>query len=262
MTVLLDEILSEAGFSAKEIEKIRSGELIYGGSLDAASDKELSVKLGFHVKAKLENVKELFMHFPKKKEFDPTVEELGMIAEDGGDGCLEDFAGVRLEPNGAAMMKLYSAAKPGSDLNLSKDEIEKFKKLSKGATHSDIENCLRQILLDRFRSYKKNGLAGIQPYARSKKEFLPGGELKQQIEVGPILKKYSPVFYKYAIEYPQNKPEGAEESFFWVNSIIDEKPTIGELKSVLVLGHYLINVAIFNSIGNFNGLFFFNFNLK
>ena len=31
---------------------------------------------------------------------------------------------------------------------------------------------------------------------------------------------------KYAEEYPANKPEGVEESFFWVNSTIDDKPTI------------------------------------
>ena len=77
MTTLLDQILCEAGFSDTAIEEVKAGKLPYGGSLDAASDKELSVKLAFHVKAKLENVKELFLHFPKKKDFDPTVEELG-----------------------------------------------------------------------------------------------------------------------------------------------------------------------------------------
>lgn len=226
MTILLEEILGEAGFSAKEIDEVRSGKLVKGSSLDAASDKELSVKLAFHVNQKLDNVKWLFMNFPKKKEFDPTVEDLGMIAVDGGEGSLEDFAGIKLEPNASTMTKLYQSAAPGSDLNLSKEEIEIFKKLGKKASHSDIENCLRQILLDRFRAYKKNGLAGVKPYARSKKEFSPGKELKHQIEVGPILKKRSPKFYNYALEYPNNKPEGTDESFFWVNSIIDDKPTI------------------------------------
>ena len=149
-----------------------------------------------------------------------------MIAEDGGDGSLEDFAGIKLDPNGSTMTKLYQSAAPGSDLNLSKEEIETFKKLGKKANQADVENCLRQILLDRFRAYKKNGLAGINPYARSKKEFSAAEELKHQIEVGPILKKHSPAFYRYAMEYPNNKPEGTEESFFWVNSIIDDKPTI------------------------------------
>ena len=74
---LLDDILTEAGFSATEIAEVKAGKLHYGGSLDAASDKELSVKLAFHVNAQLENAKGLFLDFPLKMEFDPTVESLG-----------------------------------------------------------------------------------------------------------------------------------------------------------------------------------------
>ena len=97
-----DEILAEAGYSQKAIEEVKAGkvtlhahvsswfswsnqdvsllsdlQLHYGGSLDAASDKELSVKLAFHVDAKLKNVAGLFMRFPKKKEFDDSVIGLG-----------------------------------------------------------------------------------------------------------------------------------------------------------------------------------------
>mmetsp|Transcript_15129 Transcript_15129/g.32070 ORF Transcript_15129/g.32070 Transcript_15129/m.32070 type:complete len:323 (-) Transcript_15129:32-1000(-) len=219
---LLEDILREAGFSSSAIADVKAGKLHQGGSLDAASDKELSVKLAFHVKGKLENVAEIFLESPLKKEFDPAVESLGMIAVDGGDGSLEDFKGIKLT-NEKVMDKLYQKAAPGSDLNLSKDEIAKFKKCK---SHEEVENCLRQVLLDRFRAYKKNGLAGIAPYARSKKEFSPGNELMGQLKAGRILPKHSPAFNKYAMEYPNNKPEGADESYFWVNSIIDDKPTI------------------------------------
>jgi len=75
---LLDDILTEAGFSATEIAEVKAGKLHYGGSLDAASDKELSVKLAYHVNAKLDsNCKDIFLDQPLKKEFDPTVESLG-----------------------------------------------------------------------------------------------------------------------------------------------------------------------------------------
>lgn len=232
MSSLIDEVLKEAGFSDSAIADVKAGKLHYGGSLDAASDKELSVKLAFHVEGKIENIKLVFLHLPAKKKYDPTVGDLGMIATDGGDGSLEDFAGIKLSPNEVTMDKLYSNAAPGSDLNLSKDEIETFKKLGKKATHEEIENCLRQVLLDRFRAYKKNGLAGIKPYARSKKEFSAGEELKNQILHGPILKKRAPTFHKYALDYPNNKPDGVEESFFWVNSIIDDKPTIALIHRV------------------------------
>ena len=194
-----------------------------------------------------------------------------MIAEDGGEGSLEDFAGVKLDPNGDVMDKLYHDAKAGSDLNLSTEEINMFKQLDKKSSHEKIEQCLRQVLLDRFRAYKKNGLvrctihylyitvmmrmychhdlvklnsyhtenalntmifllllfqAGISSYARGKKDFSVGQELKHQLEVAPILKKKAPVFWKYVIEYPGSKPEISIESFFWVNSLIDDKPTI------------------------------------
>lgn len=226
MSSLIDEVLKEAGFSDSAIVDVKAGKLHNGGSLDAASDKELSVKLAFHVKGKIDNIKLIFLHLPAKKKYDPTVGDLGMIATDGGDGSLEDFAGINLSPN------QVNIAAPGSDLNLSKDEIETFKKLGKKATHEEIENCLRQVLLDRFRAYKKNGLAGIKPYVRSKKEFSAGEELKNQILHGPILKKRAPMFHKYALDYPNNKPDGVEESFFWVNSIIDDKPTIALIHRV------------------------------
>jgi hypothetical protein len=143
-----------------------------------------------------------------------------MIAEDGGDGSLDDFKGIEISEKFADS---YKKAAPGSEFNLSKDEIALFKKCK---SHDDVENCLRQILLDRFRAYKKDGLAGIKPYTRGKKESSPKDEFRGQINAGKILPKRSPAFNKYIMDYPKSKPEGAEESYFWVNSIIDDKPTI------------------------------------
>ncbi len=77
---LVDEILDDAGFSKSAIDAVKAGKLHYGGSLDAASDKELSVKLAFHLKAELQGAKEIFLASPKKKEYDPTVQSLGKFA--------------------------------------------------------------------------------------------------------------------------------------------------------------------------------------
>ena len=77
---LLEDVLGAAGFSAQAIEEVKAGKLHQGGSLDAASDKELSVKLAFHVKGQLKDVGSIFMKDPKKKEYDPTVESLGKLA--------------------------------------------------------------------------------------------------------------------------------------------------------------------------------------
>ena len=76
---LLEDVLGAAGFSAQAIAEVKAGKLHQGGSLDAASDKELSVKLAFHVKGELKDVGSIFMKDPKKKEYDPTVELLGKL---------------------------------------------------------------------------------------------------------------------------------------------------------------------------------------
>ncbi|KAL3817600.1 hypothetical protein ACHAXA_006489 [Cyclostephanos tholiformis] len=145
-----------------------------------------------------------------------------MIAVDGGLGSLDDFSGIKLS-NEKATVKLYQSAAPGSSLNLSKDEIPSFRNCK---TQHEVEDALRRILLDRFRAYKRRGLDGIKPYARSKAEFSPGDELRSQVVADRILPERSPAFHRYAMEYPNNPPEGAIESFFWVNSVIDGLSTI------------------------------------
>ena len=145
-----------------------------------------------------------------------------MIATDGGEGCLADFDGLKLS-NSSVMDKMYKKAAPGSDLNLSKVEIAKFKGLK---SHEEIETCLKEVLLARFRSYKKSGLAGMAPYARSKKEFSVADEVRRMVEAGKLLHKHAPKFQNLLLEYPNSAPSDMVESFFWVNSIIDDKPTI------------------------------------
>ena len=82
--VLVDDILREAGFSPAAIADVKAGKLHQGGSLDAASERELSVALAFHVKVgKLDNAKDIFLYSPKKKEYDPSLESLGEYREGG-----------------------------------------------------------------------------------------------------------------------------------------------------------------------------------
>ena len=80
--VIVDDVLREAGFSESAIAEVTAGRRVhYGGSLDPASDRELSVKLAFHVRARLESAKEIFLNSQRKKEYDPTVESLGESRE-------------------------------------------------------------------------------------------------------------------------------------------------------------------------------------
>jgi hypothetical protein len=252
---VVDDVLRDAGFSTSAISEVKGGGIHHAGSFNSsASDKELSVKLAFHIKiTNLDTAKEIYLNSPLKKEYDPTVESLGMITAVDGDGdgdglgSIDDFSCMKLGDNYTKVInKLYNSACPGFDLNLSKEEIVMFQQQQQ--QRKDVTKCLHQVLLNRYRAYKQYGLNGIQPYARSStNNFYPGEELRAQMEAGWIIPETtsvqglllsgqqqqqqqqsssSSIFIKYALDYPTNPPPGVAESFFWVTSIIDGIPTI------------------------------------
>ena len=148
-----------------------------------------------------------------------------MIAVDGGMGSLEDFRDIELSNDGALERPYRSASSsPGTNLNLSADEIPHFASCE---TRDEVEDALRRILLNRYRAYRHHGLDGIKPYARRNgREFSPGDELRSQIAADRTLPTRSPTLRAYAMEYPNNPPDGYVESYFWVSSIIDGTTTI------------------------------------
>uniref|UniRef100_A0A6T7I392 Uncharacterized protein n=1 Tax=Attheya septentrionalis TaxID=420275 RepID=A0A6T7I392_9STRA len=219
MVLQLNELLKVAGFTESEVKAVHDGTLI-NRTRESSSDRELACQLAFLVKAPPERLQTVFLKSPQKKNFDPNVQEVGTME---GEGSLQDFDRVKL----GDFYKTYLKAAPGSDLNLSSGEIHAFQAMGKRANQVQVEAQFRQTLLDRFRAYRAGGLDGILPYTRKGSvDFFPGKELHHQIEVAAILKQHSPRFHKYVLEYPKHKPEGATESFFWMTSLIDDKPTV------------------------------------
>mmetsp|Transcript_35295 Transcript_35295/g.72225 ORF Transcript_35295/g.72225 Transcript_35295/m.72225 type:complete len:313 (-) Transcript_35295:374-1312(-) len=221
--ITAEEVLKDAGFTASDIGNIRSGKLVKQ-TVSSTSDRELAAQFALLVKVPASELKEAFMTGSKKKETDDTITDMGLVADDP---ALEDFMGVALEPNGDKMTKTYLIAAPGSDLNLSEEEIQKFNGLKKsGGKQEQVETVLREVLFERLRTYKCKGLKGIAPYARSGKNYDPGKELYDKTTTAKILKARAPAFYNHVLNYPEDKPDGVEEIFSWFNYSIDDKPTI------------------------------------
>jgi hypothetical protein len=89
------------------------------------------------------------------------------------------------------------------------------------------------MLLARYQAYRAEGLSGIDSYTRDGgTEFRPGDELAQAITVEKILAKYAPSFQKVLLKYPEDKPAGLEEWFYWLNIEVGPRP-------IFVLSHRL-----------------------
>jgi hypothetical protein len=216
----IDDLLNEI-YGPADVQKIRDGKLLQD-TVESGSERELTARFAALVKTPTKSFRKVFIDVSMKKESDPSVIDLGLIEQE--EASIEDFSAVKLEPKRDAMAKAYINAKPGSDLNLSQDEIDAFNSLN---NTEQVEHQFRAMLLDRYKSFRKNGLKGIPPYRRSGgKDYHPHEELARKAELAKIIKREAPEFHRHLSEYPKDKPEGLEESFSWINFEVDGKPTI------------------------------------
>ena len=138
----------------------------------------------------------------------------------------KSFAAISLGSDNRDEIQHYLDAKPGYGLNLSSDEISALQALRGADDPGQVEALLEDILLARYLSYRENGLAGAQPYAREKGEDVsPGEELRKTEDDLKGLHELYPDFHNAWLSYPRNMPEDlVGDDFFWVKLNIDERP--------------------------------------
>jgi hypothetical protein len=134
-----------------------------------------------------------------------------------GNGSIDDFKTLNLDPDADKRAKAYAHAKPGDDLNLDKAEFAAFNGIKASAVGA-VADAVKKQLLARFQAYHQKGLAGVTDYERGGGKSSPAaGDLKSASESLSGLKKAMPEFYKTLLNYPNDKPKGLEEDFTWSN---------------------------------------------
>jgi hypothetical protein len=220
-TPTIAEVGAELGLDAHAIADVTAGKMVPIGGRES-SDRDLGAGFAFFVKAP---PKEVARQFRAGGDLgsDPNV----VLSHRLGDSAA-DVDSLRLQPRGADEAKRYGSAKPGDTLNLSNDELAAFAKLGPGAAPADVERELRRTLWARYQAYKTGGLAAIAPYARG------GGQERKVAEelrgvtalAAPMLQKYAPAFRELLAGYPKGKPAGLDESFYWIVTTLDDRPTV------------------------------------
>lgn len=251
---MVEELFEELGLSASDRRSLREGNIVTWLS-DEGSERELALGLALLVKAKNENIVQLFHDATGLKKV-PSIIAYGKIV---GEGTLADFEKVKLVPNGEKEARRYLEAEPGSDLNLSAKEVAAFRAL-KDATKDGpvpipkVEALIRESLLARYQAYHAKGLAGIAPYARKGgRHTSVGDELRIATNSSKLVAKYLPSVHNALLNYPAirfKEAEELEEQFFWILLEIYERPTyllthrlrfrIGEA-AVVVDRHYYVS---------------------
>src|SRR5262249_54215637 len=159
-----DELLQELQISDGDRQRIREGEIVTWTATEG-SDRELAIGMALLVKAKGENLTNLF----REAAAFMNIKVITAFGKIGNEGTLADFAGVMLAPNGKEEAQRYLSAEPGDDLNLDAKEMADFKALKSASKDGavpiqKVEALIRKGLLARYQAYHTKGLTGVAPY--------------------------------------------------------------------------------------------------
>lgn len=239
----VEEVLRDLQFKPDELQRAKGGSIVERSGKEG-SERELLIAFALLAKAKPEDVAKLYRE-ARDLETVKVIKSHGRIS---GEGSLADFAKAVLQPNPDKEAKRYLDAEPGDTLNLDKQEIAAFQALksaSKGkdVPVKDVEQLVRQSLLNRLQAYRTKGLDGIAPYQRGRSAQLSAGdELRLATKQSVYLAKYLPAFHNVLMNYPAGKEkvknEKFEESFYWYNLELFDRPTFVLTHRLAMLADY------------------------
>ncbi len=226
----VDEVMKELQLSGSDREKVRQGKIV-DWSPSEGSDRELALGMVFLVKAKTEDLAQVYRQALSLKEVS-VITAHGTIK---GEGTMADLAGVALQPNAEKEAKRYLNVEPGDELNLDSKEMGGFRALQSAGKDGavpvkKVEELIRQGLLARYQSFHTKGLEGIAPYERGGgKQRRAGDELLLSTKQLSGVAKHLPAFHKFLLSYPngmaKEDAKNLEEFFYWLNIDVFGRPT-------------------------------------
>ncbi len=221
------ELIEATPFRDQDIQRILEGETV-GTRIDPAPCGEVSVGLVCLMTedrpALMDAIRSGTWVAPS-----PDLVDQGFIRPGH---AREDLSRLHFGPGDWSELRRYLKARPGTELNLSFQEISRFRALKPtGIRDQDISlvaDRLRESLVARYLAYRSKGLEGIPGYARGGERVTePADELRCSLEGTPAMKDFYPDLYQYLLDYPTTLPTGAAEHFFWGKLYIDDRLGVG-----------------------------------
>lgn len=219
------KVLDGLGATADDIAELESGDIIaYSDEAYESTPRELAVDAVMLVDTDMAAIVEILRDAV-------TVIPTKLMIEHSEISSRADFSKVAYTEGDIDEVEKLFKLKAGKDFNLSAAEFDLLK--SRLGPHRNASNsekiavasdAMREILLGRYKSYRAQGLAGVDTYWRSK---------RKQIDVGREIKLTTDTFEPFAPEFPEffnvmeNYPSGAdccEHYFRWLKIKIHKRP--------------------------------------
>jgi len=216
-------------FTADEKAKIATGQTVVRESPEEAN--ELIVLLARRMPRPVD---QLIEGMRSGKLLRSGLDVLAVGEIDTSKPLAESFKTAVYAPGESKEIDGLLASKPGSDFNLSDDELKRFETLRTrlGSGCKKDPKCTeavmseyQAILAARMNAYMKGGLNAVAPYSRGKgRTATPGADLKTALEQAKVFAGLFPVVYQSVQSYPAASP-GGEDHYYWIRMTIQDRPT-------------------------------------
>ncbi len=252
-----EAVLSTLGFDAGDVRRMTDGEIV-ASDLEEQTKKELATVMAMVVRLPFEEVAS-WIRAGRALEYLYDVEAYGFIED--REPHLSDLAEVGYEAGESREVEKLLRVAPGSEFNLSTEEIGRFESIGRGlkpsraskdpAVREAINDAYRAVLLRRLIEYRAGGIDRISPYARSRtKVASPAEELRTAVRAAGFLREQAPACYETFSAYPETSPDGRphESRFVWMKKTIESRPAF-------VLGHRLLRVEEDSAVLGFREIY-------
>lgn len=237
------DIITSLALTQDQVAKLDRGEIV-ALKIGEATKKELAMGLAIYLPSPPAKLVAYFKS-GTLASIDPDTIAQGDVQPESDAGAFKRFD-FKFKQSDEAKGLLNAA--PSDRFNLSTDEIQSFALLKKKLAAADntvlvagVTQHYREILLQRWQTYRKDGLSGIAPYARPGPEASPAKELRTVTISSNLLARYYPDLYQAWKNYPVTLPAGAEEQFYWLNRKVEDRPTA-------ILGHFVLQTSNAGSV--------------
>jgi hypothetical protein len=172
---------------------------------------------------------------------DSTISEFGMVPDEAPASAL---SGARFTGGERSEAESFLEASPGTRFNLSLEEIEMLRALRESSGSSAKDGTVERasaaygrILQQRLQAYRRNGLGGIVPYARSGGSVRdPAIDLRLAAADAERLARYGQALAATLLQYPADAAPQMASSFYWIKRRVQRRPHLSLLHRMVAPG--------------------------
>ena len=232
------EVLLSLGVPSNKISRLDQGEIIAHG-VQEGTDKELAMSVAIYLPAHPDKVI-AYIQSVEQFAIDSDVTAYGVLPKNANSNDFNGFAfsAKRIDE----VTNLLNAGETDT-FNLSAAEKSSFTALQNSLVDADkntlvkmVSQKYREILQQRWQGYRNSGLKGIADYFRDNGNVSPSAELSISAESCKALTHFFPELAHGWKHYPASLPPGIEEHFYWLNRLVENRPTA-------ILAHTILQVS-------------------